>query len=217
MSALWRFIPTVRSTYPLRTSPEAQWTGAKSCTITCKKLALRHCFCPDTWMICHPLWKMPNYWTQLWAGVLLKKNKIIAGYHTQVQAKMRKTYLQVNGDHKKPSHLTASGHRETFLWVFAAFFGIKPTGAALGWCTEPGLSISRNESGWCWVERAPSRPGRGAQEQAELTDRSKEQSDHVSCSWRPLGRPAYSLRATWSHTAVNASLAGLRRSLRTLS
>lgn len=118
MSALWQFIPTERSTYPLRTSPEAQWAGAKSCTIMCKKLALRHCFCPNTWMICHPLWKMPNYWTQLWAGVLLKKNQIIAGYHTQVQTKMSKTYLQVNGDHKKPTHLTASGHKQTYFLSF---------------------------------------------------------------------------------------------------
>lgn len=36
----------------------------------------------------------------------------------------------------------------------------------------------------------------GVKEQAQLTNRSKDSLDHMSCSQRPFGCPAYSLRAT---------------------
>lgn len=91
-------------------------------------------------------------------------------------------------------------------------------------CIELGLvlSISRHENGWClgkWGASHASQGWAGASERdssLRLGNRSKNLLDHVSCSGRPFGCPVYSLRATWSHTAANAFLAGLKRSLRTL-
>lgn len=126
---------------------------------------------------------------------------------------------------KKATHLIAAGQREgPFLWVFSVFPGIKSTTAALGWYIELGLvlSISRNENGWCLGKSGASHASQGCAGASErdsllrLGNRSSNLLDHVSCSGRPLGCPVYSLRATWSPTAANAFLAGLKRSLRTL-
>ena len=119
---------------------------------------------------------------------------------------------------KPPIWLQQARKKDLLLWVFATFTGIKSTSAVLGQHIEAGLvlSISRNENGWClgkWGTSHASQGCTGASEtdlSLRLGNRSKNLSDEVSCSGRPLGCPVYSLRATWSHTVVNAFLAGLR-------
>lgn len=47
-----------------------------------------------------------------------------------------------------------------------------------------------------WVNGVSAMLDTGVKEQAQLANRSKDLLGHVSCSWRPLGCCAYSLRAT---------------------
>lgn len=128
-----------------------------------------------------------------------------------------KTYLQVTAGHEK-RHPPDCSRPERERGNLLTSICVIPWYKIRNWCF--GLM----HKAWHGVEHQQeckwlvlAIPHRGAQEPARGTwDRSENLLDHVSCSGRSLGHAVYSLRATWSHTAANAFLEGLKRSPRTL-